>query len=762
MKKFYAFLFAAAVGFCASSAATMPLSGAGTQANPYQITSAADWNALGVYMVESGDSLLGKYVKIMNDIDFSNDTIVPLGIYQLGTTKVAEMKIGFAGTLLGNNCTISGINYSPTAAYKGMIAYLHEKGEVDDLTMRGTVTGSALFVGGFFGNMNGKAKNCNNYVNVSSTATYAGGFAGNADTSAVFINCNNYGAVTGTKGYIGGFAASGGAGLSFTDCTNYGTITNSGTTSSHKSTGGFVGNGNATTFINCNNRGTIVGSEKGPNVGGLIGYVQNSGQLVFTNCNNYAEVSGGCAVGGLLGSTHTSTAKAKCAIIADNCHNYGAINSYNNNPYGTAGLFGVMTVGSRVTNCHNEGAIHSTKCNYIGGVWGFHMTTTSDTSIIYLDNCYNIADITNEGNFAAGLGSLAANAHMTNCYNTGNVTAAQGAAGLSSAMGHDIYIDKCWNSGDITATNKNAGGLISTCNYRTYVSNCFNTGDVTAATSTAGGVLGTGRVVFTNCYNRGNVTAATYAGGLVGQPNTNVGNPTTYTATSLINCYNAGIVTTDNDTLGGNLVANTKFWNAEKGCVIQDTYYVSDYYGKTCEADSIGGTPITVKELAALTSMAGDWTYGDAYTYPMIQGLENECAQTFAVAVVLADGDTYDNVTTSFTLGEQDAAEWTASTDSILITDYAFIGGPIDKMSQDVVMTASAADGKFQAPWYLTVNAEKAATGIEENELTDRVLTSTMYYDITGAEVTTPAAGNLYIRLNKYNDGTQSASKIRF
>jgi len=77
-------------------------------------------------------------------------------------------------------------------------------------------------------------------------------------------------------------------------------------------------------------------------------------------------------------------------------------------------------------------------------------------------------------------------------------------------------------------------------------------------------------------------------------------------------------------------------------------------------------------------------------------------------------------------------------------------------------MTASAADGKFQAPWYLTVNAEKAATGIEENELTDRVLTSTAYYDITGAEVTEPAAGNLYIRLNKYNDGTQSASKVRF
>jgi len=522
-----------------------------------------------------------------------------------------------------------------------------------------------------------------------------------------------------------------------------------------------VGYGCATTFVNCDNRGEIV-SKKGVFVGGLAGGIQGTGNLVFTNCNNYATITGGSPVGGLLGSTITKTTSKKCAIIADNCHNYGTISSPVKGSHGTGGLFGIMTPGSKVSNCHNEGTVTSAAANYAGGIWGMQGTTTVDTTRIYIDNCYNTADVTNASNYAAGIGSLTSCTHLTNCYNTGNVTALTAAGGLGSCAGNDSYVTNCWNSGDVATTSKaNAGGLLSIADYRVYVISSFNTGDVQCATYNAGGLMGKGRVVFTNCYNRGNVSGQKNVGGLIGQGSNN-GGSTTIPGATLINCYNAGLISAEIDTLAGNIMGSTAYWSTAKGCAIADCYYITDYYGKVYNSDTIGGTAVTVKELAAKTSMAGDWTYGDAYTYPMIQGLENECAQTFAVAVVLADGDTYDNVTTSFTLGEQDAAEWTASTDSILITDYAFIGGPIDKMSQDVVMTASAADGKFQAPWYLTVNAEKAATGIEENELTDRVLTSTMYYDITGAEVTTPAAGNLYIRLNKYNDGSQSASKIRF
>jgi len=757
MKKFYALLFAAAVGVCASNAATVPLSGAGTQANPYQITSAADWNSLGAYIASEGDTLDGKYVKIMNNIDFTGVTVTPLGSYTNATNH-----LGFGGILMGNNCTISGINFEPSTTYQGMIGYLRYGGEVNDLTLEGTISATANYCGAFFGRLNGKVTNCTNKVTVTSTNGYLGGFAGYADVAAVFVNCNNYGAVTTPKGYLGGFAGMGQKGISFTGCTNYGTITNSGANASPKYTGGFVGYGYATSYVNCNNYGEVV-AQNGAYAGGLAGYVMGTGNLVFTNCNNYAPVTGNSLVGGLVGGTLDGASAAKCAIIADNCHNYAAITSTLRAKSGTGGLFGGLSTGSIITNCHNEGTVTSAASAYAGGIWGFHCPTTKDSTEIIVENCYNTGDVTNGGNYAGGLGSIPRFTHMTNCYNTGNLTAAICAGGLGSAMGDDIIIDKCWNSGNCTTTSKaGAGGLLAIANYRVYVSNSFNTGDVYAASNNAGGLLGTGRAKFTNCYNRGNVSAGIHtAGGLIGQGSNNTGNTVNHGAT-MINCYNAGMVSAPNDSLVGNIMGNTSYWVTEKGCSLTDCYYVTDYYGKEYDRDTLGATGVTVKELAAKTSMPGDWTYGDAYTYPMIKDMENDCAQAFAVAVVLADGDTYDNVTTSFTLGEQDAAEWTSSTDSILITDYAFIGGPIDKMSQAVVMTASAADGKFQAPWHLTINAEKAATGIEENELSDRVLTSTMYYDITGAEVTTPAAGNLYIRLNKYNDGTQSASKIRF
>jgi len=757
MKKFYAFLFAAAVGVCASNAASVPLTGEGTQASPYQITSAADWNSLATYVTDSTDGLDGKYVKIMNNIDFTDVTVTPLGYYSASATK----RIGFGGILQGNNCTLSGINFTPKATYQGMIGYLKSGGEVSDLTIEGTVTSTVNFTGGFFGRMNGKASNCTNKLNVTSTKGYVGGFAAFADTDAEFVNCNNYGAIEGVTGYVGGFVGQGQKGISLTGCTNYGKVTLNSTDTKYKNAAGLVAYGYAATYTNCDNRGEVV-SQAGSSVGGIAGYVMSTGNIVFTNCNNYAPITGNSLVGGLLGSTVEGT-NAKCYIIADNCHNYGAITSTQKTKNGTGGLLGAITTGSQITNCHNEGTITSTSASYAGGIWGAYFVTTKDSAQIIIENCYNTGDVTNGGNYAGGLGTILRFTHITNCYNTGNISAAICAGGLGSTMGDDVYIDKCWNSGDCKTTSKaGAGGLLAIANNRVYVTNSFNTGDVYALSNNAGGLAGTGRPKLTNCYNRGNVSAGVHtAGGLIGQASNNTGSTVNHGAT-MINCYNAGMISTPNDSLIGNLVGNTDYWVTEKGCELTDCYYVSDYYGKTSDADAIGGTAVTVKELAAMTSMPGDWTYGDAYTYPMIKGLENECAQAFAVAVVLADGDTYDNVTTSFTLGEQDAIEWTSSTDSILITDYAFIGGPIDKMSQAVVMTASAADGKFQALWYLTVNAEKAATSIEENELTDRVLTSSRYYDITGAQVTTPAAGNLYIRLNKYNDGTQSASKVRF
>ena len=720
-----------------------PLAGSGTLEDPFQIVDPHTWDAFAEYMALTQNSVAGKYVKIMNDINFSDTTFVPFGFD--GIT-------GFDGYLLGNNTTVSGISYTATDSYQGAICNLGESGTVQDLTLQGKITSDKASTGGFFGYCYGKVTNCVNNIEVVSTAATVGGFAAVTGTSTVFDHCINNAAVTGAKGSVGGFVGSADQGIWFLYCVNNGSITNSGTT---KYAGGFIASGKGAYYDHCYNTGTIT-SQKGAGVAGLQGGALGTTDTVtLVACYNEGVITGASSVGGLVGTT--STTRNNSPIMADSCYNTGAISSLLKATYGTGGLFGMITGGSVISNCYNTGKVTSAQSIYNGGLWGnFIAARVESTGSVLVSDCYNTGDVICQGNHASGIGTLGAYATLERCYNTGNVEAALAASGIGNTLGNDIYINDCWNAGNVTSTGKYAGGINGWGTYRTYVTNCFNTGNVTAELN-AGGLGGYTRSVYTNCYNRGTITATIGAGGLLGAGyNTTT---TNNTASTFKNCYNAGMVT-PTDSLCGNIMGDTRTWDTTKGNVIENTYYVTDYYGATYAADTIGGTATTVKELAAITEMAGNWSYGDEFTYPIIKGMEeNACAKTFAVAVVLRDGDTYDNVTGQFFMGEQDNVTWTSSTDSIYINDYAFIGGPIDRMFAPVVMTAVDDNDQFHAPWYLTLNAE---TGLDEKQLADRQLIGSRYYNITGAAVSVPEVGNIYIRIDEYNDGTRSAVKVRY
>jgi len=723
-----------------------PLAGSGTEADPFQIVDPYTWDAFAHYMAATGSTFAGQYVKVMNDINFADTTFVPFG-YD-GVT-------GFGGILFSDSATVSGITYKTTAKEQGAICELLYGGEVRDLTLAGTITSTYASTGGFFGKMYGTATNCVNNIEVNATAATVGGFAAVTGNSSYFKNCVNNAAITGSKGTIGGFVGSGVTGLKFEDCVNNGTITNSGAASA-KNTAGFVASGYGTYFNNCVNNGTVV-SNTGSLTAGLQANALGSDTIWFLNCENTAAITGGSSVAGLLGTTATKVPAAH--IYADNCTNSGAITSNLKASYGTAGLFGMLSAGSKVLNCSNTADINATQTVYNGGLWGYHVSGTAESDSVVVTSCYNTGKVTAGGNYAAGLGTTPRFSHITDCYNLGEISANLAAGGLVNIPGHDVYIDNCYNAGNVTTVKNGAGGLIGYGSVRSYASNSFNTGTVTAGTQNAGGFEGQGRTVFTNCYNRGDVYGPKNVGGLVGMC---YAGGAAYTATSFYQCYNAGnphLTDAATDTLVGNLVGATKSWDPANGCEVVETYYVTDYYGKTYDTDSIGGTATTVKELAASENLPGNWSYGDEYTYPIIKGMEeNLCAKTFAVAVVLYDGDTYENVTGRFYMGEQDNVTWTSSTDSIYINDYAFIGGPVDKMFTPVTMTAVSDDGLFQAPWYLQMNAE---TGLDEKQLADRQLIGSRYFNITGAEVSEPQKGNIYIRIDEYNDGSQSAVKVR-
>ena len=724
-----------------------PLAGSGTLEDPFQIVDPYTWDAFAHYMADTQNSFADQYVKVMNDINFADTTFVPFG-YD-GIT-------GFDGHLLGNNVTVSNISYTATAKYQGAICKLGASGTVQDLTLQGKITTAQTYTGGFFGEMNGIATNCVNNIAIEATANYAGGFAGLANGTAKFVNCENKAEITSTKGYVAGFVASAKSGIKFIECINSGNVTNTGATST-KYTGGFIAYGaGACLYYRCVNTGTIT-SEKGTIAAGLTAYAAGSDTIKFLHCHNSGLIKGASSIGGLFGATGTS-GNSVMALYAIDCYNDGEIHSLLKASQGVGGLFGALSKGSYIDSCYNVGTVTTDVGNYAGGVWGHYVNATSEETRIHVTNCYNTAPISCGGNYASGLGTVPGYATIENCYNTGDVKAVTAAAGVGNIMGHEAYINNCWNSGNVETSKNAAGGITGMGIYRSYVTNCFNTGDVKAGTESAGGLGGATRSHYTNCYNRGNVSGPKAVGGLLGLCyNTTSAN---YTANEFHNCYNAGIVTSDDVALGGNIVGNTTAWNTDKGNLVENTYYEIDYRGMAFAADTIGGTLTTVKELAASEDLPGNWSYGDEYTYPIIKGMEeNLCAKTFAVAVVLIEPDTYDNVTGRFYMGEQDNVTWTSSTDSIYINDYAFIGGPVDKMYTPVTMTAVSDDGQFQAPWYIQMNAE---TGLDEKQLTDRQLIGSRYYNITGAAVSEPQKGNIYIRIDEYNDGSQSAVKVRF
>lgn len=716
----------------------VPLDGSGTETDPFQLKTTTDWNNLANYISEAANSLEGQYVKVMNDIDFTDVTFTPLAF---------DAITPFGGTLLGNNCTIKGISYTTTATYQGAIVLLGVGAVVRDLTLQGTITTAKSYTGGFVGNMKGALVNCTNEIAVTATATYAGGFAGSVTESGSFTGCTNKAAVTSSKAYVAGFAGKAVSKVSFTDCVNEGTVTCTG--SAVNGVAGFVATGGGTVFTRCTNKGAIVG-EKAYYAAGLQGYSTGSDTIYVISCANVADITGQSCVAGITAGMPQTSSYAHSALYAVDSYNTGDISSSTNKYYGVSGLFAIVGPQTQILHCYNTGSVVVTSAGvYTGAIWGYAIHASTAEEGLIARGCYNTGGVIGI-NYGAGIGGYIPDyATLDSCYNTGEINASFGASGIGNIMGNDVYITNCWNSGNISTVKQGAGGINGYGAKRAHVTNCFNTGDVSGG-SNAGGLGGQSMAIYTNCYNRGTVTAPAGVGGLVGKPSFN----STYSvySTSFINCYNAGRVI-NNDSTVGNLVGVTSSTSWKAGSnVITDSYYVTDF-GSTYDADSVGGTPITVAELAKSTDLPGNWYYGDDYSFPVISGQENlDCAKAFAAAVVLNGSDTYDNVTNYVTLGYPAGVTWSDSGDLCNFWDI-YAGTKAASQTDDVFI---ATCGDFQAKWPVTFNT---TTGVSDVQSNKQVLSRT-YYNVAGVQVAQPEAGQIYIEVLRYTDGTAVSNKI--
>lgn len=739
----------------------MPLAGAGTEADPYLITSVEDWNDLASFISKTANTLQGNFLKVTTDIDFTDKTM---------SQMAADGATFFQGTLDGDGKRISGISITNTATYQGVFGVIGEYGTVKNLTLSGELTSTYANAGGFVGKLYGNLTNCVNEINVTGTKASVAGFAGYAYSGAGLTDCVNKGKVSGANTNIAGIAAGNDTEVVYTRCGNEGIVENTGTGSY---TAGVVGTAYPATFIGCYNKGeiTIKNPESVSNVAGIVAYANGKKDVtpdfVFKDCYNEGDITAKAVVAGIVAAMPSTVGYA--ILHMDGCYNTGdivaaATTATSSSP--TAGIAAFFSAGSEFTGCWNSGTIMSQKNVYTAGITGYYKGAPTAEQPVKITGCYNTGNIVASDNQGGGVIAYCYNyVTVDGCYNTGAIEGGFGLGGIAACLtGTASSINNCWNSGNITTTTNRTGGIVGYNSTAATITNCFNIGDVattctvpgTQASTTSkaeasgyaiGGIAGTSSSAISYCYNAGTLTGASQVGGIVGQ--------TGKGKTSLSYCYNVGKLVAEADTCGA-LVGvatenNGKVWTDENK--VENCYFVTDFGTYT---NSKVGTALTVAELAAL-DMGEAWVSQDDYSFPVLkQFAAEDAAKAGSAAVVLAEGDAYTKVTKDFFVGKPDGVIWTASLDGFTNNGnnagFSSVSG-----NPDVVLTATA--GNFTKEWTLILDNYTSA--IDAATASGKTVISESYYTVDGRLVPKPQSkdGNVYIVKVTYNDGTSATLK---
>ena len=185
-----------------------PWEGTGTEADPYQISSTADWNRL-ADLVNGGKSYAGVYFRQTADI--SVNTMV--GNY----TDAVDTRRPFSGTYDGDGHTLT-VTYNTTTQRTAPFSYV-DGVSIRNLRIAGTITTTQKYAAGFIGKSDGDVTffNCRSSVEIHSSVSgdgTHGGFAGSLDlnnsknNTATFEGCVFDGKLLGSStnncgGFIG-------------------------------------------------------------------------------------------------------------------------------------------------------------------------------------------------------------------------------------------------------------------------------------------------------------------------------------------------------------------------------------------------------------------------------------------------------------------------------------------------------------------------------------------------------------------------------
>ncbi len=775
-----------------SAMPVIPLEGEGTEQNPYRITNANEWNALATFISNTANDLTGKYVVLANDIDFTGveEGIIPQG---------ADGITGFNGNMNGQGYTVSGYDHTTTAAGEGgLFGTVGAEGVVKNLTANGAVTGGLGgtngktklgYVGGIVGKLYGKMENCVSKGTVTGIGTYTGGVAGYVYQGAELKDVTNEATVTSAAAYVGGIAAYAYEETTFDHCVNKGNLSS---TVAAGYVGGIAATALPTTFNECVNEGNISAGSSAGIVANCPGKA-SSGAYTFNECVNEGEITGNGILGGITAVQGTTVGNNACNYIR--CENWGDITATATAAVSSSSMAGIAafySAGSTFDHCVNYGYVTNTKSVYTAGIAGYYKGTPNATYPVSFQGCENYGNIASQAQQIAGIVAFVTNyTTIDSCYNEGNIEQGLwGAAGICYTFtGANSVLTNCVNKGDVTVAQYNAGGIIgNNANVNSVIDGCVNLGNI-STTSTAetnnygvGGIAAAAYTNVTNCLNAGKVSGKVRVGGIVGSPSYNANT----VRTRITNCVNTGEVVAD-EGCGGPIVgtvagSEATYWGDNNECT--GTYYLNDQSWRNEAAPSVGdyvavGTGLGVADLAGF-DMNGDegtsWYTADEYSFPVPAiGESNASVLSHAAAVVLAEGDTYDNVTYyKFNVGNPEGTLWIPSSEIVVIdgnnaqvTEVSQIEVILTVSDESIVGAPSKAPSVKEAldnanvEWKLKLNVDDV-TGINDNTI-GKVVAQEAYYTINGVLVEKPSAsdGQLYIVVRKYTDGSMNAIKVR-
>ena len=274
--------------------------------------------AADVIEIASADDFV-KLMKGTYPMDGSYKLTADIDLTGMEQEPIATESKPFTGAFDGNGHTISGIELSG-ATYVALFAKV--TGTVENLTVKGNITGTGNWVGGIVGLAVGDAiiSGCVNEctVNAGDTSANVGGIAGRTEENALIKQCLNSGAVKG-KSNVGGIV------------------------------GGMVG---ASGVYGCWNKGATesLAATGNAGVGGIVGYV--AGTAMIQDCMNTGDIIAlRQYAGGIVGQSNSSdVAVLRCYSNATITNNFAAVEEKNDPVQFTRSISG-RPWGAVYTNC---------------------------------------------------------------------------------------------------------------------------------------------------------------------------------------------------------------------------------------------------------------------------------------------------------------------------------------------------------------------------------------------------------------------------